>query len=221
MCSDNKPVPPSYTTATAPETTEAPMPEEVKNTLNVDNSSNSVPPTVTAEAPLQDVPAQKEEPIEQASVAAGAAAVGFTTGYLVAGPIIGLAGAVGGFYAANSSGKVGDTAKVVGRGAVQGFRKGKELYVKHEVSKKAKEAWHKAVLKTREVDEKYRITEKSKEAALAAARECEKINTTYDLSGKAQRGLTRGLEAIAGNKKEATPVADSSPRPCPETFNDL
>jgi hypothetical protein len=214
MCTDNKPAPPSYNTATSPEGANA-TPEEVKSTLNVEVPQTETPYDEASDATIDKederlVNESAEQPITPSSVAAGAAAVGFTTGYLVAGPIIGLAGAAGGFYAANSSGRLGDAAKAVGTGAIKGFRKTKELCKEHQVGSKAKAAWARAVEKTKEVNDRYKISEKSREAALAAGRECKKINDTYDITGKAQRGLTKGLEKIAGTKQESISSASDA-----------
>lgn len=184
MCSDNK----------TPE--HAPTPEEVVNTYNVLVDTA----TRRGEDETEDrAQAGASEPrVEnQKAVAMGAAAVGFGTGYLLAGPLIGLAGAAGGYMAANSQGTVGDKARAVGGAAVKGYKKGADLFQEHQVGAKAKAAWNRAVQKTLEINEKYKISEKTQQACAATGREVVKIDEKYDLTGKAKRGLAKGLEVLS------------------------
>mmetsp|Transcript_23626 Transcript_23626/g.58389 ORF Transcript_23626/g.58389 Transcript_23626/m.58389 type:complete len:245 (-) Transcript_23626:161-895(-) len=216
MCSDSKP-------AAEPPAQEAPPAQEVKNTLNI-HASDSVA-SETPRDQMQDAVEPEQgagtDPVltpeeDRSKLALGAAGAGFAAGYLLAGPFLGLAGAAGGYVAANGDGKVGNAARSVGGSALKGYKKGSDMWREQRVGEKVRAAWGRAVEKTKEVNERYKIGERARDSAAAATREVQKIDQTFDLTGKAQaahQAATRSVASVisgAGARVEAAPASPSA-----------
>jgi len=94
------------------------------------------------------------------SVIGGAAVVGGVAGLVIAGPILGLVGAVGAGVLATQSNKAGDVARASGDVVVAAGDRAKKIDKKHHVVDKTKNATKSALQSAKKFDEKHQVGQK-------------------------------------------------------------
>ena len=132
----------------------------------------------------------------------GAAAIaGGVAGLVVAGPIVGLAGAVGAGILATQKGTAGEIARASGDVVISAGDRAKKLDEKHHIVDKTKQSTQDLVQKGKELDEKHHITDKTKKAAGGLVKNAKQFEEKHHIGEKAGKGLKNGLNFLSKQLK--------------------
>jgi hypothetical protein len=132
----------------------------------------------------------------------GAAAIaGGVAGLVVAGPIVGLAGAVGAGILATQKGTAGEISRASGDVVISAGDRAKKLDEKHHIVDKTKQSTQDLVQKGKELDEKHHITDKTKKAAGGLVKNAKQFEEKHHIGEKAGKGLKNGLNFLSKQLK--------------------
>jgi hypothetical protein len=154
---------------------------------------------------VEDVEEEGEEegPISDRAIVYGATGASGMIGAVIGGPLLGLVGAGGGYYAVTrpEGSKAGEAARGLGKCTVQTYRSAKKFCKKNQVGPKMKAAGARMYEGAKEVNEKYRVTERAQAMAVGAYQATREFDRKHDVSGKVARGFVAGLNKLAGEKE--------------------
>ena len=132
----------------------------------------------------------------------GAAAIaGGVAGLVIAGPLVGVVGAVGAGALATQNNKGGEVARASGDVVLSAGQKAKELDEKHHVVEKTKQGMSGFFQKGKEIDEKHHITEKTKVAAGGLMQKTKEFEEKHGFGKKAGETMTKGLNFVSEKLK--------------------
>mmetsp|Transcript_23603 Transcript_23603/g.45844 ORF Transcript_23603/g.45844 Transcript_23603/m.45844 type:complete len:256 (+) Transcript_23603:207-974(+) len=171
------------------------------------SSSSGDPELETPVVASAVVDEEEEPPISDRAIVYGATTSGGLVGCVVGGPVLGLVGAGGAYYAVTrpAGSKVGEAAKRVGKTSVQCFRSAKKFCAKNEVVPKLKRAGSRAVEGAKGINDQYKVTERTQALAVGAYHTAKNVNEQYDVTGKVSRGFVAGLNKLSGDKENHPP----------------
>mmetsp|Transcript_5954 Transcript_5954/g.8933 ORF Transcript_5954/g.8933 Transcript_5954/m.8933 type:complete len:174 (-) Transcript_5954:115-636(-) len=132
----------------------------------------------------------------------GAAAIaGGVAGLVVAGPLVGVIGAVGAGALATQNNKAGDVARASGDVVISAGKRAKAVDEKHHVVDKTKKAAAGVIQKGKDIDEKHHIRDKTKKAASDLVQKTKEFEEKHKLGEKAGKSMTKGLNFISKKLK--------------------
>merc|ERR1739844_593901 len=132
----------------------------------------------------------------------GAAAIaGGVAGLAIAGPLVGVVGAVGAGALATQNNKAGDVARASGDVVISAGERAKQIDEKHHVVEKTKKGMAGLLQKGKELDEKHQIKEKTKNAASGLMKNAKEFEEKHHLGEKAGKGITKGMNFISKQLK--------------------
>merc|ERR1712039_1154146 len=149
-------------------------------------------------APADVTHQDSQQSRQEKNATISAAAMGGVAGFLVIGPVTGVACAAGAAYAATRPGTTGKVARGVGQGGIWMTKKVKSTQTVTNAQQTVAE-------KARAVDEKLHISQLAqavdgklhlKDKALAAADKANALEEKYCFSGKAQTAAEKTTEAV-------------------------
>mmetsp|Transcript_9649 Transcript_9649/g.13102 ORF Transcript_9649/g.13102 Transcript_9649/m.13102 type:complete len:255 (+) Transcript_9649:213-977(+) len=152
------------------------------------------------------------------STMAATAAVGGAVGFLVAGPMLAMAGAGAAAYAATRSDSVGDAARSTGQGAVKGFERAKQLDQEHHITEKARSAASAGIEKAKEMNTKYNILGSLSNAFNSGVEKAKEIEAKHNVSSRVGGAMSSGLDSVTkalGSTGNTAPTNSSTTNTLP------
>jgi len=163
------------------------------NTSNAFHHSTSTTAEEYGEVTLD--PSAYSSPKPTGSQLGGAAAVGGLAGAVLAGPLVGIAAAAGGAYAATTRGTAGDLTRSTGQAVSNVGQEVKEFNEDHNIAKQAWSGVQQGVQSIQQFEQQHRWGENTTRAAgtmWATAREFEQKN---EIGEKTKRGLGQAWQS--------------------------
>eukprot|EP01083_Nonionella_stella_P202983 741019_1 len=128
-------------------------------------------------------------------VIGGAAVVGGVAGLVIAGPILGIVGAVGAGVLATQSNKAGDVARASGEFVVAAGDRAKKIDEEHHIVDKTKSATKSALESAKKFDEKHHVVDKTKSATKSALESAKKFDEKHHVVDKTKSATKSALES--------------------------
>ena len=163
------------------------------NTSNTFHHSTSTTAEEYGEVTLD--PSAYSTPKPTGSQLGGAAVVGGVAGAVLAGPLVGIAAAAGGAYAATTRGTAGDLTKSTGQAASNLGQDVKEFNDDHQIAQHAWSGLQQGVQSVQQFEQQHKWGENTTRAAgnvWSSARELEQKN---ELGEKTKRGLGQAWQS--------------------------
>ena len=169
--------------------------------------NTNTPPTVPLEENYGDYhgsspgvpndPSGKKGADASDKVIGAAAIAGGVAGLVIAGPLVGIAGAAGAGILATQKGTAGEVARASGDVVISAGERAKKIDQKHHVVDKTKKATHDLVQKGKEIDQKHHVVDKTKNAVKGMVEETKKFEKKHHFGAKAGKGMKDGLNFLS------------------------
>ncbi len=170
--------------------------------------TSNPPPTAPLEEDYGDFGSSPGMPNNQSGgsdisdkVIGAAAIAGGVAGLVVAGPLVGLAGAAGAGILATQKGTAGEVARASGDVVIAAGDRAKKMDKKHHIVDKTKKATKDLVEKGKQLDEKHHIKDKTKKAAGNLVKRTKEFEQKHQIGEKTGKGLKTGLGFISNKLK--------------------